>query len=130
MGRKLAQVFRASFYDYALVSYCSDIARQHMNVETCSKSCVSFLPVSPVLVTIRANKNNYLIDLTVLAFLKHKRSVLSINNCCISTTVKFEFFTAVHNAVTFIEESTIFLSMRISYISINSSVILMLKKHK
>ena len=28
--------FRASFYGYELMSYCSDIARQFMNIETCS----------------------------------------------------------------------------------------------
>ena len=31
---------------YVLTSYCSDISRQCKNEETCSKSCVSFLPVS------------------------------------------------------------------------------------
>ena len=28
-----------------LTSFCSDIACQQMNVETCSKTCASFLPV-------------------------------------------------------------------------------------
>ena len=42
---KLVISFRASFHDYVLTSYCSNVACQLMNVETCSKTCASFLPM-------------------------------------------------------------------------------------
>ena len=41
--RQTCACFRASFYDNVLASYCSVIAGQHVNVETCSKTCASFL---------------------------------------------------------------------------------------
>ena len=44
-GHKTCASFRASFTDQVLTSYCSNVACQHMNVETCSKTCASFLLV-------------------------------------------------------------------------------------
>ena len=37
--------FQADYYDYVLSSSCSNIARQHINLETSSKTCASFWPV-------------------------------------------------------------------------------------
>ena len=37
--------FRASFKNYELTSYCSNFARQHIYVETCTPICAHFLPV-------------------------------------------------------------------------------------
>ena len=44
-GQYTCASFRVSFYGYVLTSYCSDIAHQHKNVETCPKTCVIFLPL-------------------------------------------------------------------------------------
>ena len=40
---KICASFRASFYNCVLTSFQSNIARLHVNVETCSKNCASFL---------------------------------------------------------------------------------------
>ena len=45
-GNKLTQVFEQVSIIIVLASYCSNIVRQHKNVETCSKPCASFLTVS------------------------------------------------------------------------------------
>ena len=44
-GQETCTSFQASFYDYVLASHCSDIAYQLINVEICSKTSASFLPV-------------------------------------------------------------------------------------
>ena len=38
-GQLTCTSFLPSFYDYVLTSNRSDIARQHINVETCTKTC-------------------------------------------------------------------------------------------
>ena len=43
--QKTCTSFRARFYDYVLMSYCSNIACQHINAKTCATTRASFLPV-------------------------------------------------------------------------------------
>ena len=43
-GQKLEQVFEPASM-IVFMSYCSNIARQYINVETCPTTCASFLPL-------------------------------------------------------------------------------------
>ena len=52
-GSKTCTSFRSSFCDYVVTSYCLNVALQHMNVETCSKTCTSLLPMYYQLYTIQ-----------------------------------------------------------------------------
>ena len=44
-GQQTCASFLSKIYDHVLMLYCSDIACQHINIETYLKTCASFLPV-------------------------------------------------------------------------------------
>ena len=66
VGHRTCASFQASLYGYVLTSYCSDIAREHMNVETCSKLAqVSFLCVNSLYAWLK------LIDFSIWCHINH-----------------------------------------------------------
>ena len=61
-----------SLHNCALTSYCSNIARQYMNEETCSKTCASFLPACHQLQTCSGVCVSSLVPVLIYCWLNQK----------------------------------------------------------
>ena len=77
-GQKTCESFRASFYNYVLTLYCSNIVHQHIRVETYAKTCVSFLPVCRQLNRLGNDANKEVIVLNCLYYVYIQNHVIHL----------------------------------------------------